>query len=80
MDYLYVTLKKILKVLKIIMLIWCIFLSAWILNNFKTIESINFLVYLPCFIKTIMRVRNFMKITEDDCNYFTENYMLFVRS
>ena len=80
MDYLYETIKKILKVLKIILLIWCILLFAWIINNFNTIDSLNFLVYLPCFIKTIMRKTNFMKITEDDCNTITQNYLLFVRS
>ena len=80
MDYLYVTLKKILRILKIVLLIWCILLLAWIINNFNNIDSLNFLVYIPCFIKTIMRKNNFMKITEDDCENFTRNYLLFVRS
>ena len=73
MDYLYKTIKKVLKILKIMLLIWCILLLAWIINNFNMIDSLNFLVYLPCFIKTIMR-------TEDDCKNFTQNYLLFVRS
>lgn len=80
MDYLYETIKKILKILKIILLVWCVLLLAWIINNFKNIDSLNFLVYFPCFIKTIMRSTNFMKIIEEDCNNFTQNYLLFVRS
>ena len=76
----YKTANKILKVLNIILIVWAIIFIAWILNNFKEIENINMFLYIPCLVKTLMRKNNFMKITNDECNKFTQNFHLFLRN
>ena len=79
-DYLYITLKKVIRVLKIIVAIFCILLLSWILNNFSEVDTINLFLYVPCFLKTLFRKNNFMKITNDECSKMNSNFLLFLRS
>jgi hypothetical protein len=79
-DYLYITLKKIIRVLKIIVVIFCILLLSWILNNFSEVENINMFLYIPCFFLTLFRKNNFMKITNEECSKMNSNFLLFLRS
>lgn len=79
-DYLYITIKKIVRVLKIIVVIFCILLLSWILNNFNQVNHINIFLYVPCFLKTLFRKENFMKITGEECSKMNSNFQLFLRS
>jgi hypothetical protein len=74
------TAAKVESIMRVIVLVFAVIFLVWLLTNYKELDALVFLGYVPCFYKTFFRRKNFMRIKDKECEYINSEVARFLRS